>query len=101
MREIVHLTLAFVIGVVVGVTAIGIKGYNEYERFTRELHKGVAEACEDDRVIQAHRYHGILISQNRDGERTFTRNGKTCKLFTQAFNEWYERKQHEKTQSRN
>ena len=47
--------------------------------------------CED-RVKAAHKYHGIIYSYTEDGIDYFDRKGERCKLYTQGFNDWYERK---------
>ena len=40
----------------------------------------------DQKVIAAMKYHGIrFMTHGKDDNHTFIRNGKTCKLFTNAF----------------
>ena len=39
-------------------------------------------------VALAHEYHGILISEDFEGEMYFYRDSKRCKLFTEGFREW-------------
>ena len=47
----------------------------------------------DQKVIAAMEYHGIrFMTHGKDGNHTFIRNGKTCKLFTEAFEEHWRRK---------
>jgi hypothetical protein len=53
-------------------------GYRMYE-ICRDTRAGYGFAS--PRMARAHRYHGILYSEWRDGEWRFERNGQTCKVF--------------------
>lgn len=51
-------------------------------------------------VAYAHAYHGIKVSMQgvARGNRFFERDGKTCRLFTKGFLEWYPKEKERRQQ---
>lgn len=58
---------------------------------TIQFAKEMKPAVESPKVIAAMEYHGIDFATNNNGKRTFERGNQTCRLFTQAFEEKWNR----------